>query len=118
MSTNKFTQGEWNYDFAKWTNDAPVAGFIIRCEGKDLASFNVNINSRIHEENTLKLGEYRRQHLSEEEAVANCKLIAAAPTMFEALLKVQDFLIRTANYGKEEVSLMKEIDGAINKATL
>ena len=55
------------------------------------------------------------KHISDEEAEANAKLIAAAPEMFEALKELYDFAYMWSN-DKEDETLLKALN-AIKKAT-
>lgn len=56
--------------------------------------------------------------LSDEEAEANAKLIAAAPELLEALIECSAFLNTVQSPATSARNLKTEIDNAINKATL
>lgn len=93
MSTNKFTEGEWQLK-----SDLQMYYFIDSKEtGDNIATLMKTF---------IKI--------SNEEAEANAKLIAAAPTMLEALYQV----LKVVDLDELHPEVLFKIKAAINKATL
>ena len=93
----KFTKGEWKIDNNILTNEYGAKEISINCEGL------LNI-----------ISVWCSGLISNEEAEANAKLIAAAPVMYEALAIIRSMCDR--NVDKENI-IWHKVTEALQKAT-
>jgi hypothetical protein len=111
----KHTSGEWRYEFAKWSKEAPTNGFIIQSNGKDICGLNVRTTAHIVPKNDAFFF-VDNYSIEPEEAEANAKLIAAAPELLEALEKCLDEL-GCYRLSEEAFPVIEKAKAAIKKAT-
>lgn len=82
-----FTKGEWQVSLARWAKEAPVIGFVIRMDKKDITGFGVHTthSSVFPDDYFDKMPDLWQQHCTASECEANAHLIAAAKDMYYAL---------------------------------
>lgn len=83
MSKSQFTKGPWKAVVGQWAEGDPIFGFAVRCaDDKEHQRRNeLSIVSIGLAEPSVSAG----SSYSQEELVANARLIAAAPALYEAL---------------------------------
>jgi hypothetical protein len=111
MSKLKHTPGPWKI----------IEGWNSKGEGKFFPSVILHGDLKQHNEslgrNSLCINVSHDQEI--ESIMANAKLISAAPSMIEALLKCRETLIMTSLIDKSSVTkkTLKIVEDAISKAT-
>lgn len=93
-NTVERTQGEWEASLARWAPEAPVVGFVIKCGKKQIASFNVHTTSQILDKEVIeRFSDFKDEHFSHEEAIANAAYIVKAVNNHSALVEALQRII-------------------------
>jgi len=121
MQTNnnesvKHTPGEWNFELARWAANGPVQGFIITCNGKDIAACNVSTKTNIYTDSVMEQFNMNRdEFLTDCETEANAAYICKAVNNYETLLNSHRELLEVLEFTTKLISICIDTEKVVSQ---